>query len=231
MGQKYTLPDGFDQSDVHDLTPESAHSAELKPTSMVICINRGPKPVRDMFDAQTYDIPGHAKFRCEYQVAQHLQRRNIVPGTRNPNPTDSSSPQFVPWIAIIGIDTHIEPFTLEEMAQFGESVEGLNRNLLPSRAGREVQIAQTDTLRRQLPGAGVALSAGMGGGKPDQQVFGEPAAVEAALAKVAPGESMASQEAANAIAAGYVTPANIEQTSAPAPVDAQKPNKGGGRRR
>lgn len=217
-GQVYKLPDGFDQTDVVDLTPETQHSAELKPTSMVICINRGPKTIKDMFDAETYEVPPFAKFRCQYQVARHLQTRNIVPGTRNPNPTDSSAPQYVPWIAIIGLDPDARAFTDAELEQFGESVEGINRHLVPTRAGREVELAQTDVLRRGLPGLGVTASAAVGaGGKPDQQVFGDDEAIARALEPVGEGQSLASQDAAAAANAGHRTPTNVEQTSAPPP--------------
>lgn len=223
MGSSYKLPEDFDASDVVDLTPETVLNAELKPTSLVTCINRGPKELRDQFDAQPYIIPPFAKFRCEYQVAKHLQRRNIVPGTRNPNPSDSSAPQFVPWIAIVGLDPSHEPFTAEELERFGESVEGLARDMLPTAAGKNVTVAKTADLRRTLPGHGVAGSEGVVSGLPDQQVFAkDDAARAAALAPVGQGESMASQDAAAAIAAGHVPADNVEQTSAPAPVGVER---------
>jgi len=233
-GLSYELPRGFDQSDVIDLTPETQHSAELKPTSMVICLNRGPHPIMDMFDAQTYVVPGYAKFRCEFQVAKHLQRRNIVPGTRNPNPQDSSAPQYVPWITIIGHDPREtwDPFTEEQLAAFGEKVEGINRDLLPTAAGRSAEVIGTQNALKSLPGLGLTPSGGvMGGvsGKPDQGVYGGTDETRAAaVAPVNPGESLASQESAAAIGSGWVPDPNTPQTSAPRP---QEPKPGGTKKR
>ena len=219
MGQHYKLPDGFDQSDVVDLTPETQLSAELKPTSMVTCINRGPKEIRDMYDAQPYIIPPYAKFRVEYQVAAHLQRRNIVPGTRNPDPVDSSAPQYVPWIAIVGLDRDYAPFTADELAAFGESVEGLNRHLLSMSGDRDVSVKSTGELRKTLPGMGVASSFGVAGGtaKPDQKVLGGTEETRAAALEKVEG-SDAVTTSAEALGAGWIPPANVEETSAPAPV-------------
>lgn len=233
MGQNYKLPADFDHSDVVDLTPETQLSAELKPTSMVTCINRGPNEIRDMYDANPYVIPPYAKFRVEYQVAAHLQRRNIVPGTRNPDPNDSSAAQYVPWIAIIGLDPEDTwvPFTVEELARFGESVEGLNRGLLAIAGDREMQVKNTNELRRSLPGMGIAPSGGVMGGtaKPDQKVFGGTEETRAAALEKVEG-SDAVVTSAEALAKGWTPPANIEETSAPAPAEAGK-GKGKGKGR
>lgn len=214
MGVHYSVPVSVDQSQVVDLTPETQHRAELKPTSLVVCINRGPKVIRDMFDAQTYEIPPYAKFRVEHQVAAHLQRRNIVAGTKNPDPGDSSAPQFVPWIAIIGLDppSTWEPFTDEELALFGESAEGL-----APRAGTTVM--QTAELRRQLPGLGIVGSAAMSGTtKPDQQIHGGTEETRAAaLEKVVGSDAVTTS--AEALASGWTPPpvGAVEETSAPQP--------------
>lgn len=225
MGRNYKLPADFDHSDVVDLTPETQLSAELKPTSMVTCLNRGPKELRDMYDANPYIIPPYAKFRVEYQVAAHLQRRNIVPGTRNPDPNDSSAPQYVPWIAIIGLDPEDtwQPFTDDELARFGESVEGLNRGLLPTAGDRDAQVKSTGELRRSLPGMGNAPSGGVMGGtsKPDQNVFGGTEETRAAALEKVQGSDAVSTSA-EAIAGGWTPPTNVENTSAPAP-EAPKP--------
>lgn len=212
----------MDLAQVVDLTPETKAGAELKPETLVLCINRGPKLIRDMFDAQVYEIPPYAEFRVQYQVAAHIQRRNIVAGTRNPDPTDSTKPQYVPWIAIIGLDPEEtwQPFTAEELDAFGEPLEGLDRSGMTA-GNRDVTVVSTDAMRKTIPGAGVAAS-GMAvetGARGRQRIEGSPEAVDAALQPVEGSDAVT--EALAAAGAGHALPKEEELSvrSAPPPRD------------
>lgn len=232
-GRKYVVPEGVDHAAVMDLTPETKAGTELLPTTLVTCINRGPKTIRDMFDAQVYEIPPYAQFRVMYEVAAHIQRRNIVPGTRNPDPTDSTRPQFVPWIAIIGLDPEDtwQPFTDQELEAFGESLEGLDRSGMTA-GNRAVTVVSTDAMRRQIPGAGVTASADLAmerGARGRQQVEGSAEAVDAALAKVEGSDAVT--EALAAAGAGHELPKEEDLTVRSAPKPTNNPGKGKGKGR
>lgn len=231
-GRTYVVPPGaVDMAEVVDLTPETKAGTELQPETLVTCINRGPKVIRDQYDAQVYEIPPYARFRVQYQVAKHVQTRNIVPGTRNPDPTDSTKPQHVPWISIIGLDpeTTWEPFTPEELAAFGESVEGLDRSGMTA-GNRDISYVSTDSMRRGLPGAGVSSSADLAtvkGARGRQSIEGSPEAVDAALAPVEGSDAVT--EALAASGQGHELPREetLSVRSAPRPED---PSRSGRRR-
>jgi len=192
----------------------------------VVCVNRGPNRIVDKFNAHDYAIPGFAMFEVEYQAAVHLQRRAIVPGTKNPDPSDPTMPQYVSWLSILGIDTPeaCEVFTDEQLARFGESVEGLNRSAFATAEQRNVAYMSTATLRAALPGTGVAasesamLSSYGGVSYPNQSVDGSPDAVAAALAPVTDSDARVEQE--HAQGSGWIPPAAEElkgEASAPPP--------------
>lgn len=164
----YDLPENFDLSDVVSLMPEHTKKVELKPETPVVCLNRGPRVLKDMWNADEYVIPANAKFQLPYAAAKHFQERLIVPGTRNPNPSDASLPPYVSWLAIFGVDPPeaCVPFTEEQLVSVGESIEGLNR--LAMSAGDQVQIRKTSDMTRGLPGlglvpSGAASAAALGG--------------------------------------------------------------------
>jgi len=251
MGIPYNPPQ-IDRSKVRSLLPAHRQKQELKPDTLVTCLNRGPRRLVDMFDAEEYVIEPYMLFEVTFACAKHFQNRLIVPGTRNPNPADTELPQSVSWIAILGVDPPqaCEPFDPALLERFGEKVEGLNRDALPS-ADRDVQIASTADLRRLLPGAGaassvaalamaaghdVAAGAGGGGGLGLQQqiVGGSDEKREAALAPVETSD--ASAAVAEAIASGTWAPpdeSQIVDRSAPTPeeVVARATGTRGGRRR
>lgn len=200
MGRQYQPPANLDRSKVVNLMPQFTVQAELDPTTPVTCLNRGPKMLEDKHDGFDYQIPPHAVFEVSYAAALHLQKRLIVPGTKNPDATDTSMPQYVSWIGIYGIDPAgaCEPFTDDELARFGEKTEGLNRDLLPEE-DRRVQIVKS-------AGPAIVSQQAMGGGlgKLRQRVEGGSAEMrEHAIAPVDPGTSDGAQATADAIGTGW----------------------------
>lgn len=235
--KQYHTPPTVDRSAFVNLMPEFTSRSELRPTTPVLCINRGPHWIRDQYDARAYDIPPFAKFEITYAAAVHLQRRAIVPGTKNPDPNDPLLPQYLSWIAILGVDPDemCEVFSDADLQRFGESTEGLNRGAMPA-ADREVVTVRTADLRRQLVGTGVApsgaaMAASAGGVAFPQQSLegGSDEAREAALAPVV--ESDARRDAAAAIGKGWVPPpeGTIEDRSAAPPAPAIGRRRMGGR--
>ena len=221
------------QEEVMNLMPEHTLQAKLKPTSPVTCRNRGPRELVDKHDAHEYRIPPFALFTVTYAAALHLQRRQIVPGTRNPSLSDPTLPQFLSWIGIKESDGEaaLEPFDEAFLARVGEAKEGLNRAAMPMAADREVEVLGTNDLRRGLPGAGVAPSAqAMSVGRSRPSLEGGSEEARAAAAAPVKG-SDAVQASASAIASGWVPPADETQLrvkSAPAPTDgAPKKNRKG----
>lgn len=120
----------------------------LEPETDVIVLFRGGPPIVDMYDQKDYIVPPkpegvdladwrtliHAAehFEMPYMVAQHLQGRSIVPGTRNPYDYRKAVSQ----LAILSVDPadRCVPFTEAQMAKFyGEAwrdglAEGLDRS-------------------------------------------------------------------------------------------------------
>lgn len=226
MGRTYEPPKDIDLSEVVTLLPAHKQKQELQPETPVICINRGPLELRDMWNADEYVIPPFAKFQVAYAAAQHFQKRLIVPGTRNPNMHDTSVPLQVSWIAILGVDppAACEPFSDEFLARFGSKSEAINREALTG-ADRDVQVRSTGELARGLSGLGLVPSGGGGGGgsmRPQQQVIGSAEAVERALEPVEGSDAQA--EFAKAEAAGWERPKETDLTvqSAPVPVEARR---------
>lgn len=119
----------------------------LGPDTEVTVLFRGGPPIIDMWDSLDWVIPprpegvelledyrGHwcepEYFTMPYAVAQHLQQRAVVPGTRNP--TDPQ--QIASQLAILNIDppARCQPFTREQLERFGGAFkEGLDRSLIP----------------------------------------------------------------------------------------------------
>lgn len=134
----------------------------LKPDSPVYCINRGRKVIKTTFDANHLEIPP-GLFETEYHTALHIQRREIVPGTRN-----LEVGGFVSWIGIYGsTDFRVavdppelcEPFTDEQLQEFGEKVEAIDRSALTG-ADADVTLIRTQTARA------MSRSQGVGGHRP-----------------------------------------------------------------
>lgn len=236
VARTYTVPPSIDLSQVLNLTPEHTHRAALSPTSLVVCRNRGPHHISDMFDAHPYELPPFALFQVTYAAACHLQRRAIVAGTRNPDPNDPTMPQYVSWIGILGVDPEdaCEPFSDDELKRFKEFKEGLNRQAMDPR-DRDVTVVPTNDLRRALPGMGAAPSAqalaaaaGDVGRGVNQQVVGGSDELRAAALEPVVG-SDAATATAEALAKGW-TPG--EESDLTGERSAPKPGakKGSGRR-
>jgi hypothetical protein len=224
MARTYTPPTDIDLSQVITLLPAHKQKQELSPETPVFCINRGPFELRDMHNADPYVVPPSAVFQVSYATAQHLQKRLIVPGTRNPNPYDASVPQFVSWIGIRGVDPDDQcvPFDEDFLDRYAGKSEGLNREGL-SPVDRDVQIRRTGDLARGLPGLGLAPSGGIA--KPQQQVIGSDNAVAAALAPVEGSDAKA--EFARNEAAGWEKPQEADLTvhSAPTPDEIRRTSR------
>ena len=150
----FTMPD---TSQVANLMVERLNETSLKPDSPVICINRGRKVLKDMWDGNPVEIPpGH--FRTEYGAAQHFQRRLIVMGTRN-----LEVGGYVSWISILGSDDgrvpvdkpeDCEPFTDEELQAFGEKIEAIDRSAFSNPADRDVRLLRTSRVAAASPSYG-----------------------------------------------------------------------------
>lgn len=226
MSLTYTPPANIDLSEVVTLLPAHKQKQELKPDTPVICINRGPHELRDQWDADPYVIPPNARFQVAYAAAKHFQQRLIVPGTRNPNVHDASAPMYVSWIGILGVDPEeaCTPFTVDQLAYFGESVEGLNRKAMPG-YDRDVQVRSTSEMARSLDGLGIVASAGArasSGGVSQELVGGSDENREAAMAPVEGSDARA--EFAKAAATGWTQPeeGSIPDHSAPVPAEARR---------
>lgn len=118
-------------TDIANLMIDRIDETTVKPNTPVICLNRGRKPLLDTWDGVHVPIPV-GWFKTEYGAALHFQRRLIVPGTRNVEVGG-----FISWIAIRGTedgrriidsDEVCQPFTDEELQNFGESSEGIDRS-------------------------------------------------------------------------------------------------------
>lgn len=221
MPKTYQQPTNIDLANVISLLPDH-NQGELTPKTPVICVNRGPRTLTDMHDGHQLTVPPHATFQATYEQAVHLQRRQIVPGTKSPDSPD----QYVSWIGILNIDSpdRCEPFDDEFLARYNEAKEALNRDEM-SPADRDVQVVSTRVLRPRLGGLGEAPSGG-GGLKPMQRLEG--GSDEAREAVLAPVEgSDAAQAAAAALAAGWTPPeeGTLRVHSAPPPVGARRTRK------
>lgn len=163
-----------DQSSVENILVERQGETTLRHNSPVLCINRGRKPLQVTFDGNHLTVPvGH--FRTEYAAAQHMQRHLIVPGTRNLEIGGHKS-----WVSILGSDDgrvavdnpeECQPFTDDELQQFGEKIEGLAPD------GRDPLVPLRTSVGRAM-----SRSQGEGGLRPSisAREQASPAAAEAA---------------------------------------------------
>mgnify|MGYP001581463998 FL=1 len=148
--------------EVEDLTIARLNDASIEPTTPVICLNRGRKPIEMKFDGRDRILPvGY--FVTEHGAARHFQERAVVPGTRNVEVGG-----HVSWFAILGTtDKRIAvdppemcvPFTDEELSAFGESLEAIDRKAMTG-ADRFVTPVRTQAARA------MSRSQGAGGMRP-----------------------------------------------------------------
>jgi hypothetical protein len=180
--------------------------SKLTPTSRVLCINRGQKPLTDQFDGNHITIPA-GYFETEFGAALHFQRRLIVPGTRN-----LEVGGFVSWIGILGsVDGKIkhddehncEPFSDEELLAFGERIEAIDRG-----DDARVKVVRTSAARAGFIGGGARK-----GVQVDASSQANEAAAEAAEHIFEPSEESATREALAEAQADGVTieaPASLD---------------------
>jgi len=136
MGHSYQLPDLPSGTPIQSLAPTDLPSDQLTPDRIVRCINRGRDVLEVQFDSRHFHIePGY--FECTYAQAQHFKSHLIVPGTRDRHAHE----RVVSWIGILGIDRpeRCTPFTDEELAFYGQQVEGLDRGTSDFEDEREVE--------------------------------------------------------------------------------------------
>lgn len=186
-------------TDVANLMVARINETTIKPDTPVICINRGRKPLLDTWDGEHVPLPvGY--FRTEYGAALHFQRRLIVPGTRN-----VEIGGFISWISILGTDDgrravdneeSCQPFTDEELQNFGESSEGIDRS--GSAPMEKVRVSQA---RASARGQGAGLKPVIG---IDQQATD--AAREAAAHVFDPAEQSEARAAEQEAAAEGAAP-------------------------
>ena len=205
-----TLPDGHQ---VVDLVPEDAKANELTPDTIVTCLNRGRKPLTDMFDGRNYVVPA-GFVRMPYGAAKHFQRRAIVPGTKN-----LEIGGWLSWLAIMNIDAPelCVPFTDAELAKFGEAVEAIDRSAMSDPADRDVTLMQTSQARSAMPGQGL-----VGGGPRRPQLDASQQATPEASAAAAhimdaPETSAAAADTRAALRDGWAPPADDGQSASAAP--------------
>lgn len=157
MDRSFALPDAPIATLLIDQT--TANSKVL-PSETVLCINRGRTTLTDTFDAVHLEIPP-GLFHVRYDAAQHIQRRLIVPGTRNLEVGGYQS-----FIGILGsadgrikldADEFCRPFTDEELRGFGERLEAVDRTALSNPADRAVVPISTAAARA------ASLTQGVGG--------------------------------------------------------------------
>lgn len=230
MAKTYQRPTNLDLSNVVSLLPDH-NQGEINPQTPVICVNRGPRTLTDQYDGNPVTIPPFATFEATYGMALHLQRRQIVPGTRNADFTDPSVPQYASWIGIHGIDPvdACEPFGDAFLAKVNESVEGLFRGSMTPE-DRDVTVKSTRELQKSLGGLGLTPSGGGGNSlMPQQRIEGGSEESRAAVLDKVEG-SDASQAVASGIAAGWMPPpdeGHLKVRSAEPPKEARP--KGGRR--
>jgi hypothetical protein len=153
----FDLPD---HKGIVNLLVERMNETTLQPGSAVLCLNRGRTPLTVRFNGEEITVPSGVRaggdpenpedwqfFKTEYAAAQHMQRHLIVPGTRN-----IEVGGFVSWIAIKGSDDGriavdspetCALFTDEELTNFGEAVEAIDRKALSDPAAREATVVRT----------------------------------------------------------------------------------------
>jgi len=176
---------------VNDLSASSSRGPvrEPAPDERVLCINRGNKTLVDTFDGIHREIPP-GYFEIEYAAAQHHQRRLIVPGTKN-----IEQGGYVSYIGILGVndDALCQPFTDEELQQFGEAVEAIDRSALTGSESK-VEVIKTSRARAASP----TLGAGRGGRRGiDVSAQATPEAEAAAAGVLDPPTESATREAEN----------------------------------
>ena len=139
-----------DRNDIADLSSSASNQSQtIRDSDLVLCINRGRKPLKETFDSAHHEIPvGY--FKTEFGRALHYQRKLIVPGTRN-----IEVGGHVSFIGILGTDDgrvaydtpeNCVPFTDEELTTFGERIEAIDRSAFSSEADREVVPVKTRNL-------------------------------------------------------------------------------------
>jgi hypothetical protein len=224
----FQLPD---HTEVANLLIGRMGETTLKPDSPVYCINRGRKVIKSTYDANHIEIPP-GPFEMEYHAALHIQRREIVPGTRN-----LEVGGFISWIGIYGsTDGRVAvdppelcvPFTDEELTTFGEAVEAIDRKAM-SGADADVQLFRTSHARA------MSRSQGVGGLRPqiDSNVQGSESAREAAAHVFdPPTEPLATRQderaaASETFAAGTqrAEPATADDGPSPQPRPMKRPGR------
>lgn len=217
MPRSYVTPQ-LDGHQVVDLVPEDAKANQLTDETIVTCLNRGRKPVTDMYDGRNYVVPA-GFVRMPYGAAKHFQRRAIVPGTKN-----LEIGGFQSWIAIVNVDAPemCEPFTDEQLTAFGEAVEAIDRSAMSDPADRDVTTVRTSTARASMPGQGLVGGATMGGGprRPvlDAGAQASDAAKDAAEHVMdAPETNAAAEDTRAALREGWAPPADDGQSASQAP--------------
>lgn len=213
MPRSYVTPELPDGHKAVDLVAEDAKANELTPETIVTVVNRGRKPLSDMFDGRHYHVPaGYA--RMPYGAAVHFQKRAVVPGTRN-----LEQGGYVSWFGILGVDdpSMCEPFTDEYLESVGEKAEAIDRSAFSDPADRDVTVVKTNTARASQPGQGLIGGAGGSMRRAQHDTGGQatPAAEEAAAHIMdTPASNAAAEDTAAALADGYVPGADA---GAPAP--------------
>ncbi len=169
---------------------------EPAPTERVLCLNRGRRPIEDTFDARHLEMPP-GYFYIEYAAAKHFQERNIVPGTKSAVVGGA----YVSWISICGVNPPemCQPFTDEELAEFGEAVEAIDRRA-DYGFGSGVKVVPTSRVRAASPMLGMQRGPGAGVGIDATQQATEDAAAAATAVLEPPAESATREDAAEAAA-------------------------------
>lgn len=228
--QSYRTPQLPDGHQVVDLVPEDAKANELTPDTIVVVLNRGRKPVSDMFDGRTYHVPvGYS--RMPYGAAVHFQKRAVVPGTKN-----LEIGGWLSWLVMPGIDAPelCTPFSDEDLTKYGEAVEAIDRSAFSDPADRDVTLLRTGAARAAMPGQGMVGGASFGGPRRpslDAGTQATPAAEEAAAHIMEPAGNAAAADTQAALREGWAPPMDDGASSSVAPPSGEQLASGRSRQR
>lgn len=171
----YETPHVPEDVKIANLVRQGLAQQELTPDREVVAINRGVKPIKDMFDGQHFVIPP-GLFRGRYDMVKHFQDRAVVPGTRNVEGGTEES-----FIGIIGLDeaARCEPLSVEQLERAGLAIEAIDRQTLHGHA-QDVRVIRSSAATLRTVGRGVR---GVVSDAREQPPGVTPDSVQSALAK------------------------------------------------
>ncbi len=144
----YSRPELPIGTKVQSLVAEGLHGQQLTPKTRVLVVNRGTADYCEKFDGRNYVVPGGKVSEVEYEVADYLRDRSVIPGSRDPMTGKSEH-----FIAILGIDPaeRCELLDKDEQHKADTTVEAIDRSLMDG-ADRDVKVVSTQAARARTVG-------------------------------------------------------------------------------